>query len=74
VLPEQHTASRTNVRLVLLKLAAQGLIEAKHGKACFLRQKSKSAAGRRVIGLPCGHIPAFAPGFVLGGVASSAWI
>ena len=42
VLAEEHAASRTTVRLVLLKLSAQGLIEAQQGKGYFVRAARRS--------------------------------
>ncbi|NJC63431.1 winged helix-turn-helix transcriptional regulator [Planosporangium flavigriseum] len=35
-LVSQHGAGRTTVRLVLAKLAAQGLVEAQHGRGYFV--------------------------------------
>ena len=40
---ETYVAGRTTVRLVLAKLAAQGLVEARHGSGYFVRpQRSDS--------------------------------
>jgi GntR family transcriptional regulator len=49
-LPSERTiaveqgAGRTTVRLVLAKLAAQGLIEAQHGRGYFVKAQRKGSA------------------------------
>jgi DNA-binding FadR family transcriptional regulator len=40
-LAEQFGAARTTVRLVLVKLSAEGLIEAQHGRGYFVRAQVK---------------------------------
>jgi len=39
VLAAEQGAGRTTVRLVLAKLAAQGLVEAQHGRGYFVRRR-----------------------------------
>lgn len=41
VLAVDQQAGRTTVRLVLAKLAAQGLIEAQHGRGYFVKKRSR---------------------------------
>jgi hypothetical protein len=42
-LAAEHGASRTTVRLVLVKLAALGLVEPQHGRGYFVRPRSGRA-------------------------------
>jgi DNA-binding FadR family transcriptional regulator len=42
-LAAEHGASRTTVRLVLVKLAAMGLVEPQHGRGYFVRGRSGRA-------------------------------
>lgn len=44
VLAAEQQASRTTVRLVMAKLAAQGLIEAQHGRGYFVRRRTRRRA------------------------------
>jgi GntR family transcriptional regulator len=46
VLAAEQQAGRTTVRLVLARLAAQGLIEAQHGRGYFVKPGAKRRSAR----------------------------